>query len=405
LKAIAILVKGGRMRIWILARHLPPEVSGGVRRPVALAIGLRKRGHDVTIIGPNGAIIDGIIGVPHPVFPAVASSAPRSNSQNIDLPLRARALDWARRWLLLPDPEIRWAVRCVTALRQLSAKVGSPDWLITTSPPESLHVAGRMAAKTLDCKWLADVRDLWIERPQRRELEQSFMRRWLEGLIARATLSKANAISAVSPIVLREALRLAGPSFDANCGAVIGHFAEPFEGAETPLPLDTFNIVHTGSIGLSNPLSQLTPLLAAFCAVHAKRPEARLYLAGNLNNQEQDQIAKGALTSAIIYLGSVSRDEARALQAGSDALAIVSGPLSHALPGKFAEYQTTGRPILLAGAGPWRALVENAPNIHEFEAAITLEKRTGLPTEQAHNLQNDGPDAIDQFVALMRKAV
>lgn len=378
-------VRGGLI-IVLLTRHYPPERAGGSRRPYALATGLRALGHRVIVVAPHGAQDVDLIEVPHPVFPVV------EKNDHLDTRVRPTLLDWLRRWLLLPDPEIRWAFR---AMRAIEAAKLTPHWIITTSPPESLHVIGALLKQRRDVKWLADVRDLWLTSPQRQERNNS-LRAAAERVLARWCLSKADALVGVSPTVTNEAAALAGNT--ALPSMSIGHFAAPYGGDKHAFPLDTFNIVHTGAIGLSNPLSDITPLLSAFEALVSLRPDAHLWLAGRLNQTELTQIRRSPHRDKITFLGLVSQQEARALQAGSDALALVSGPTSHALPGKFSEYQTTGLPILLAGDGPWRALVPKGAAL-DFAEGVTLPKSAfdALDVKMA----GDHIEAAQAFLDLM----
>jgi glycosyltransferase involved in cell wall biosynthesis len=374
------------LKIILLTRHYPPERSGGSRRPSALAAALRRLGHNVTVVGPRGSDDACLLPVDHPVFP----NLPATNS-DVSKP-RTSPFHWARTWLLLPDAEIRWAMRALSAIRQADLK---PDWIITTSPPESLHVAGALLKSTTPTKWLADVRDLWLERPST-DVRKNALRRWIEAQIACWALSKADALVGVSPAVLNEAKRLS--KRPAMRSAVIGHFATHFDGLARVLPSDRFNIVHTGSIKLSNPLSDIASLIVDFEQLVALRPNAHLWLAGRLADSEVQQLEHSRAFANITLLGQLSMDDARALQAGADALAIVSGPDSHALPGKFSEYMTTGSPILLAGSGPWTDLVP-------ADSTLTFLQAANLPksTKYVDNLNKayTSEDGAKDFLTLM----
>lgn len=337
------------MRILLIVRHFPPEVSGGARRPFALAAMLRELGHRVDLAGPSGLDDHQAITVKHPTFPNRPDVA--QSAENVQTgPHLAKLANWARISLLLPDPEIRFAVRLMRAIKR-SAKGGATwDWIITTSPPESLHLIGAMLKRALGCNWLVEARDNWIEPPQRAVLKASQMRRWIETFIARKSLWSADALVAVDSTVMSEYAAFCSPAIRQE---IIGHFALPFDGEIEILPSQTFNIVHTGSFSLSNPLSQFTPLLERFESSAARVPFLRLWLAGNLSEDETASIARSAHRDKIICLGTVSAHRARALQMGADALALVSGTESTAIPGKVSEYALTGRPILLAAIGPW----------------------------------------------------
>lgn len=373
--------------IIIITRHYPPEAAGGSRRPWALASGLRALGCHVRIVAPLGAEDPELMGVAHPIFPFLPDSS------SIDKSTQTFG-DLFRRWLLLPDPEVRWAFRCLRAIRKANLR---PDWIITTSPPESLHLIGAILRTQLKCRWLADVRDLWLSSPQRKERNAKW-RQVIERVIARATLAQADAFVAVSPIVLAEAESLSGQA--TPLGIVVGHFtAEHPELEPYKLPVETFNIVHTGQIELSNPLSEIDDLISEFVELLEYKPEAVLWLAGRLSKAEMGKIAKSSAVKSIQILGSVSIQTSRSLQAAADALVIVSGPDSHALPGKVAEYAATDRPILTVGTGPWMSLLPTglaAP----FSEVRKMEK--GCIRSSVSKSEQMSPS--EAFLNLMQKA-
>jgi hypothetical protein len=377
------------MRLLFITRHYPPEVSGGARRPFGFVTCLRELGCDVTLCGPSGIDDFNLIAVKHPVFPITAQGPLKNTASPID-----NVMNFARRHLLWPDPEIRWAMRVVKAVR---ASKQSFDWVITSSPPESLHVAGRLLQKGLGCQWVADVRDLWIESPQRSELAHSPIRRAIERAIAKRTLGNADCVVAVSEAVLGEARRFATR---AKPAAVIGHFALPFVGQPEKLSDDSFNIVHTGAISLSNPLSDFGCLLSDFEGVFLKRADARLILAGHLTPYEKAMVQNSVARDRIDILGAVSMTRARALQLGADALALVSGRTSHALPGKFSEYVQANKPILLSAVGPWSALIPKDAPVHPFQAAADLPKQAQTRAVEFY----DAMKASADLLALLKQA-
>lgn len=328
---------------------------------MALARAWRDLGAHVTVIAPEGADDDDLIGVRHPSFPATPDlNASRHINHE---PLGSRL----RHALLLPDPEVRWSLRAAEAAVHAANKA---DWIVTTSPPESLHLAGYLLKRRTQKLWLADIRDLWLDSPQL-AARRNPVRRYIESVAAKWMLSNCDLISTVSPELVREARTFAGSDTPIE---IVPHFAASYDGPAERLPEATFNIVHTGSISLSNPLSQFQCLLHDFEALVEQRPQTALWLAGHLSSQEVEAIESSVARPKVHILGPVSMDRARALQLGGDALAIVSGSNSHALPGKFAEYAATGHPILLSAPGPWCDLIPSNVTTLPFSQAVTLPK-------------------------------
>ena len=109
------------MKVLLVTRHFPPEISGGGRRPFLIHRGLTRLGVDVDVLAPR--LPDGVSGLEVPVG---------NSSQTQSGPARPGLLDPLRYWARWPDPEIVWAKR---ALARLDAQGRSYDWVVTTSPP------------------------------------------------------------------------------------------------------------------------------------------------------------------------------------------------------------------------------------------------------------------------------
>lgn len=383
-----------RPNIIILARHFPPHISGGARRPFLLASGLAARGYSVRVVAPcapEGTPFATTI-VPHHGEARIRAIA----EDGAPGPSNLRA--WLRDRIFIPDPDIRWSRAAMRAIPRLSPD----DWLITTSPPESLHVAGALLKRRHGCRWLTDFRDSWLEYPMRRNLHSKGLRRTVETCLARRLLKRADAVSGTTSQILEELRNLGarGP------GAVIGHFSDPPKSAVT-LPAGSVNIVHSGSFTLSDPARSITPVLSAFET--AGRDDIRLHLVGRLSEQELLEIGNSPARGRIDVVGSLGRDDAMAYQAGADALLLVATPQSPHVPGKLAEYGTTGQPILAIGGGDWARspALRHATDSGALAALFaTLRKGDDSAPLTRGPLPNvlTETQAIDAFLALMDNA-
>jgi hypothetical protein len=333
---------------------------------------LRRAGAQVTLCAPKGIDDPDVIEIAHPTFPAVPPSyCPIAIKAEVPESIGSKTANWLRRNLLLPDPEIRWALRIAKVVQATGRKF---DWVLTSSPPESLHVAGAILKSRLDVSWAAEARDHWIAPPQRPQLLNNPLRAEIERIIAKRCFNNVSVLIGVSRFVIDEVEKYAPPKTPS---LVIEHFAEPYVGVKERLPSDRFNLVHTGAIGISNPLSEFRAMLGDFEGLAAVRSDATLWLAGALNSAEMSQINASIAKAQIKILGPVSMQRARALQSGADVLVLVSGQKSTALPGKFAEYALTKKPIVLSAVGPWTRLLPDSANLVLWSDLIFLQK--GLP--------------------------
>lgn len=366
-------------KLLILTRHYPPAISGGARRPFLLAKGLRAAGVDVRICAPSLSEGEPGWAVAHPNRDP--SDAPASSS----FTLRAIARDW----LLWPDPDIRW---CERAARTVVASGWRPDWVLSTSPPESIHLAGKRLASALGARWAADFRDTWLDAPhrvQRRRWHRRLGEKWL----ARQLLPTADVVLAVDPVVAAEAAKLG-----ARAPKVLPHFTSLAPAAPHVFPPATLNIVHAGSIELSDPEARIESLLTPFEMAASERKDLRLHLVGRISARERAAVDASSAASAIVAYGPLPYDEARSYMAGADALAFVASGKMHVPPSKIADYLAFDRPILGCGEGLWRA-DPRVPAARAIDILLSLQKGAGRNVATSTSILTEA-DAARMFLEL-----
>lgn len=371
------------MRIALLARHYPPAISGGARRPFLLMQSLRSMEHETFVIAPALPETEPGLCVSHPHRdPAAGPTAATGMSAS------ARAL--ARDLLLWPDPDIGWCKRAAKAARaQLPWK---PDWVMSTSPPESVHVAGRMVARRTGARWYADFRDTWLERPHRLERKR-FHRRIGETLLAGSLLRSADVVTAVDPVVAAEIRRLGARDVD-----ILAHFAPDQMPAAMPMPSDRINILHAGSIELSDPEARIEEILAPFGEASARNPTLHLHFVGRLTAREQNAILDHGLRARITEHGPVPYDQSLSMIAGADALVFVASGKMHVPPSKIVEYLATDAPIVACGAGPWRT----DPRVPQGAAGLAMQNlRKGQARDDILPSPPRAADAAHRLEALL----
>lgn len=243
---------------------------------------------------------------------------------------------------MLPDPDIRWARQAGQA-----ALPFVPDWIVTTSPPESSHVAGWLLKRRHGCRWLADFRDHWFESALHRPRQVHGVRVAIERRMAQFLLCRADALMSTTKSIGREAAALSAPRAATT---VIPHASDPPVAAAS-LELGRVHIVHTGSFALSDPGRELGPVLRGFETLDDDR--IRLHLAGNLRDDERLMVMRSSARDRIVLHGAVDNETARSLQSAADILLLVTAPDTPHVPGKLAEYRAAGKPVLILGGGSW----------------------------------------------------
>ncbi|MFQ5512312.1 MAG: glycosyltransferase, partial [Candidatus Krumholzibacteriia bacterium] len=72
--------------------------------------------------------------------------------------------------------------------------------VLSSSPPESIHIASAQIAERLGVTLCIDMRDGWLDEPLKPLLQQHGLQRWREGRLERRVLTRADKIIVTSPI-------------------------------------------------------------------------------------------------------------------------------------------------------------------------------------------------------------
>lgn len=311
------VVCAGEEDYWVrddsLLAQVPPatevlRVAGGS----AMATWLRLRGHAAVGRRPGGALA---------LFRALAS------------------------WWLLPDSYAGWAKRAGEAARARIAR-GGIDVVLSSSPPDSVHLAAGPVARAAARPWVADFRDPWV--PLHFRTPPTPWHRARQAAMEAGVLAGADLVLAASRTHERElAARATGRP------RRLLHLPNGFEPAPAAPPAidaSRFRIVFTGSLSL---MEDVGTLLAALAKLFARDPAARarvgVELAGPYDSQWESRAHARGLGDVVRFHGPLAHVETRALQRAADLLMIWK---PHArgyrtmVPGKLYEYLDSGRPIL-----------------------------------------------------------
>src|SRR5205807_5665156 len=168
-----------------------------------------------------------------------------------------------------PDENVSWNLTAIPAAVRI-VRAEQIDVVLTTSPPNSVHLIGAAVKRATGARWVADLRDSIGAHPHRRA-ERAVVRakEKVSEQVARLVARQADAIVAASEGIAEEARGL-----DPK-GAVVpilnGADFDDFAGLEYR-PGDRFRITHTGSFfGKRDP----RPFLTAFAEARPDDAVAR----------------------------------------------------------------------------------------------------------------------------------
>ncbi len=270
------------------------------------------------------------------------------NSQKKSLAKRLSL--WARGNLFIPDPRVSWVKPSVKFLEKY-LREHPVDAVVTTGPPQSMHLIGLGLKRRTGVKWIADFRDPWTRMFYYKHLELSRCADRKHRRLEQTVLDSADLVISVSPQVGRD---FAAATTTPVCLITNGFDEDDYAaGNVAPRHDGKFRIVHTGLFAADgNPLN-LWDALAARCAADtAFRSCLEIRLAGKTDSQVVSAIESRGLGGNLVNLGYLPHKECVAEQRTADVLLL---PLrrepeyAKVLPGKIFEYLAAGRPVLGIG--------------------------------------------------------
>jgi glycosyltransferase involved in cell wall biosynthesis len=369
-------------RLLILCYFFPPLAGGGVHRVLGFTRHLPARGwattvvcageHDYWVTDPS------LLGRVHPETEVVRVSGGSALSAWLSRRGGPRAAATGKRsgawfgglralsdWVLLPDSYAGWARRAArTGLRL--ARERRFDAVLSTSPPDSVHLAGRAIARGAALPWVADFRDPWISLHFRgaptawhRARHAAMERSVIEGadIVLAASRSHADAMGEKSGARARRVVHLPN-GWDAPSGT--GPEANDAAGAaDRP-----FRMVFTGTLSQMSDTEQFLDALHDMLAHRSEaRRRIRVQLCGPYDVHYENRAVALGLSGIVSFTGPLGHGEARRLQRDADLLLLWKPRHgSTMVPGKTYEYLDSGRPVLalLASGDEAAALVRRA---------------------------------------------
>jgi glycosyltransferase involved in cell wall biosynthesis len=333
-------------RLLLVTMYFPPAAGGGVQRALKLATHLPELGIDTHVLTPDDA-----------KWPQRDESEPLPTLAQVHrcryvgprVRLRGRELHGNRgleriategrlllRRLLVPDAATPWLLTAIPAALRIVRR-RRIEAVLTTSPPDSLHLLGAAVQAATGARWIADLRESIEASPFRRREVRG------EWLLARLVARRADAITVVAGPIGEELRRLRprGPVEVIENGCDV----EDFDGLAYR-PAERFRITHTGSfLDFRDPRPFLAALARSSDGIVAR-------FVGDFRPADLAYAEQLGVGDRLEVLRFVPRRQSLALQRDSEALLLLVADAAgrgHAvLTGKLFEYLAAGRPILAA---------------------------------------------------------
>lgn len=253
--------------------------------------------------------------------------------------------------LFNPDPTVVWAKKLVKDKQVLSNAAGA-NFVISSSPPESSHVAGALLAKKINAKLIVDMRDGWLDSPLKSWLQKYRLQRWREGRLEKNILTQADKIF-ISTSGLYTLLTKRLPFVKNKTTLLTNGYSVAKESflSQDRGNSNAISLLYAGNFTKSSLARKPHYLFEAFYYwIKNSSIKGKIELLTCLLPDDEIEVSEYMKTYAesgwlIDVKNMVNNKELKQLMCNSDGLLLLSVDFI-ALTGKLFEYLPTGKPIL-----------------------------------------------------------
>lgn len=394
-------------RVLIITYYWPPTGGSGVQRWVKFAKYLPSEGWEPVIYTPENPeqlavdhsleaeipegteVIKTRITEPYELYKKFLRRSGHSkeavevnpvNAQNKSFAQKAAM--WVRGNLFRPDPRCLWINPSVRYLKEY-LEDHPVDLIVSTGPPQSMHLIGRKLAQQTGLPWIADFRDPWTKIFYFKHLSMTkATERWHQKM-EKAVLDDADAVVAVSPLVQQE--------FQAMTRTPVELITNGYDECDFPEGRDKdaaggegrdFTITHTGLFAADGNPTVLWDVLSEKSRKDEDfRKALKIKLIGKTDAQVLESIEEAGLKENLEDLGYQKHSVAVQAQRKASLLIL---PLRKepeykaVLPGKMFEYLASCRPVMGIGQpdGAMSMILDktNTGAVYDWEDSISMKK-------------------------------
>ncbi len=348
-------------RILVIVNFFPPAGGGGVYRPLSFVKYLARFSWDVTVLTPKAGefwisdpgllnqIPDGVkvvrtLSVSPPRFLSAVrkkngQAGPKRSTGSFELLRRLGEL------FLIPDTYVGWAPFAYRAASKLCRREDF-DVILSTSPPDSTHLAAGKISRKYRIPWVVDFRDPWISlylrdpiTPVHRKLHQMMERHTVE----------AERILVTTDWQRRKLIELyPGCSVEKIPN---GYEEEDFAGLEDVNPdPEKFTVLHAGMLTLERKSEKFLKGVSLFLnRTEDAKGLLRIIFAGGRESANEKWVSKLGLENIVVFKDNLPHRECVRLEKSSHVLLLIKhddNRYNGLIPGKLYEYIGAARPIL-----------------------------------------------------------
>jgi glycosyltransferase involved in cell wall biosynthesis len=348
------------MNILIITQYFPPETGGPTNRLLSLALAMHQAGHSVEVITAKPNHPEGVI------WPEYRGKLVQNRTYR-EIPVKYIWVYAHPRKTFFRRILNHISFMIMATLTALYSSA-SYDFVLVSSPPLFVGVAGWLVSRCKKARYIFDVRDLWPDLAMAvGQLQHPVMvslARWLERWI----YQRADAITAVTRSFCQEIQKRAPPSkpieFVSN-GTVPELFQNPAPNSvvrsKLGLKSDEYLVAYLGNVGICQGLQHLV----ACAQMLQERDETIRFLImgdGPVKTQIMAEADQHAIRN-MIFRPRLDLAETIPYMQAADALMVslvAHELLAQFVPSKFYDSMACGKPILLGVQGEAKNILNEA---------------------------------------------
>jgi len=363
-------------KVLIITYYWPPTGGGGVQRWLKFAKYLPSFGWQPIVVTPDNPerpsednsllkdVAENLTVIKLPIFEPYSLFKTLTGRKKNDKVNTGLLFDdnkqsfvekmslWIRGNILIPDPRVFWVKPTVKVLNKRIKEL-SPEVIVTTGTPHSMHLIGFKLAKKSGVKWVADFRDPWSDLDI---IEKFYPTQWAlnkHKRLEKKILDNANHVLTVSETWANELqLKTNTPVSAITNGYDLDDFAE-FN--DLRKKSEKFIIGHFGIINSYRNPELLWEAINELCVENKLfKDNLLIKLIGTVDQEVVKSIHAYNNLSSIVEIGAYLTHSALFQEyANTDVLLVLLNQSKNSaghIPGKIFEYLATGKSIL--GIGP-----------------------------------------------------
>lgn len=351
-------------KVLIISYYWPPSGGSGVQRWLYFVKYLRIYGWEPIVYTVDGGefpyldealkehIPEGIqvikkkIWEPYHIYRWLRGSKEKINPSHMATSSKSsistKFFMWLRGNLFIPDPRIFWLKPSVNFLQQY-LKSNPVDLIVSTGPPQSMHLIGRNLKRKTGIKWLADFRDPWTQIYFFDQMRLSHFAKRIHRQLERSVLTEADAVVTVS-----KSCKLGLEKVVNRNIQVVTNGYEAFNNQATNLGDGKIRMLYTGVLSTDrNPFLFWSELNKYLNQHPGLRENFELLFIGTIDPEIFNVIKKYGLADVLIHKGPMPHSALQAHLLSADILLLIGVVENRGvITGKFFEYLFLQKPIL-----------------------------------------------------------